>query len=89
MKMIQILKNRIFTALIVVAVAASVSSCSKGAKKRLGITNTIPDEFQVSKTKGLDVPPHFGLQDPYRDGDGSKNTAPLSTEEQMIVDSIE
>ncbi len=38
-----------------------LTSCSKSAKRTLGLTENIPDEFQVTKAKPLEVPPHFNL----------------------------
>ena len=37
-----------------------ISSC-KATKKTLGLTENMPDEFQVTKAKPLEVPPHFSL----------------------------
>ena len=40
-----------------------LSSCNKATKKTLGLTQDMPDEFQVKTAKPLEVPPHFDLQD--------------------------
>jgi hypothetical protein len=35
-----------------------LSSC-KSTKKTLGLTENMPDEFQVTKVAPLEMPPHF------------------------------
>jgi uncharacterized lipoprotein len=37
-----------------------ISSC-KATKKTLGLTENMPDEFQVTKVAPLEMPPHFIL----------------------------
>ncbi len=37
-----------------------LSSC-KSTKKTLGLTENMPDEFQVTKVAPLEMPPHFIL----------------------------
>lgn len=46
--------------LLALATFMLVSSC-KATKKTLGLTENMPDEFQVHKAKPLEVPPHFSL----------------------------
>jgi len=41
--------------------------CGKETKKKMGIVNTPPDEFQVYKQKSLSVPPNFDLRAPDSD----------------------
>ena len=36
-----------------------LTSCSKTTKEKLGLTENMPDELQVTKVKSLEVPPHF------------------------------
>ena len=38
--------------------------CGKDTRKKMGIVNTSPDEFQVYKQKSLSVPPNFELRAP-------------------------
>lgn len=37
-------------------------SCSPKAKKTLGLANSGPNEYSVTKNKPLDMPPHFDLK---------------------------
>jgi hypothetical protein len=35
------------------------TGCSSKTKKTLGLTETMPDEYQVQRNKPLEVPPHY------------------------------
>ena len=35
------------------------SACSKSTKKTLGLTEIMPDEYQVKRNKSLEVPPYY------------------------------
>ena len=37
----------------------SITACSKNAKKTWGLTETIPDEYKVTRNKPLEVPPSY------------------------------
>ena len=39
--------------------AALISSCSSKAKQRIGLTNSGPNEYSVTKNKPLEMPPHI------------------------------
>jgi hypothetical protein len=41
------------------AALIALTACSKNAKKTLGITETMPDEYKVTKNKPLEVPPFY------------------------------
>ena len=45
--------------LLILATLVLTSSCSSKTKKNLGLAETIPDEYQVSKNKSLEVPPFY------------------------------
>lgn len=62
-----------------------LSSC-KATKKTLGLTENMPDEFQVTKAKPLEVPPHFNLSKPTgQDKVEKKSKNKLSTAEEAII----
>jgi hypothetical protein len=44
--------------LTLTALMMILSSC-KSTKKTLGLTENMPDEFQVTKVAPLEMPPHF------------------------------
>ena len=35
------------------------ASCSTSMKNTLGITDTMPDEYQTQRVRSLEVPPHY------------------------------
>jgi len=39
--------------------AALISGCSSKAKQRIGLTNSGPNEYSVTKNKPLEMPPHM------------------------------
>lgn len=80
--------NKIFKLFIILCVAVTVTGCTKKMKKKFGITETTPDEFQVTKTSGLDVPPHFKLHNPYANKDDKENKANLSKDEKKLLEDI-
>lgn len=45
--------------LILTAVGLVLSSCSSKIKKTLGLTENMPDEYQVQRYKSLEVPPCY------------------------------
>ena len=53
--------------------------CGDSAKKKMGIINSPPDEFQVYKQKELSVPPNFELRAP-----GSENSNNNIEEETFL-----
>jgi hypothetical protein len=40
------------------------SACNKALKEKIGITTTGPNEYQVQRSKSLEVPPHYDLPPP-------------------------
>lgn len=47
-------KILLFTTTLLLATA-----CSSKTKKMLGLTETMPDEYQVKRNKSLEIPPHY------------------------------
>lgn len=45
--------------LLIALTLAFTSSCSSKTKNRLGLTETVPDEYQVTSNKPLEVPPFY------------------------------
>ncbi|RTK92129.1 MAG: DUF3035 domain-containing protein [Rickettsiales bacterium] len=49
--------------LIIISALLLTVSCSNKTKKTLGLIETIPDEYQVTRNKPLEVPPHYNLEE--------------------------
>lgn len=49
--------------LIIIATLLLSTGCSNKTKTTLGLIETIPDEYQVTRNKPLEVPPHYELED--------------------------
>ena len=56
-------------------------SCGESSKRKMGIVNTPPDEFQVYKRKELSVPPNFDLRVP--DSSDAKNE--INNKEENLI----
>jgi hypothetical protein len=61
-----------------------ISSC-KATKKTLGLTENMPDEFQVTKAKPLEVPPHFSLSKTGQAKITKESKNNLSAAEEAII----
>ena len=46
-----------------ITVLVILAGCSNKSKHAIGIVETLPDEYQVKKSKPLEVPPHYELED--------------------------
>jgi len=62
-----------------------ISSC-KATKKTLGLTENMPDEFQVTKAKPLEVPPHFSLSKTGQAKITKESKNNLSAAEEAIIE---
>ncbi|PCJ29411.1 MAG: hypothetical protein COA94_01415 [Rickettsiales bacterium] len=73
--------------LIIASSLILLASCSNKAKNSLGITETLPDEYQVTRNKSLEIPPHYHLNAPVND---NKNTGKkkLSEAENKLLKEI-
>ncbi|WP_394355831.1 DUF3035 domain-containing protein [Candidatus Trichorickettsia mobilis] len=74
---------------------ALLSSCNKRVKETIGIVTPGPDEYQVQRSKAIDVPPHYYLQKPTdapNTTDVSKvlapNSANLDEAEQALLNEV-
>lgn len=45
--------------LLISATLILATACSSKTKNALGLTETMPDEYQVTRNKSLEVPPHY------------------------------
>lgn len=77
-----------------------VAACSSKTKNSLGLTQTTPDEYQVSRNKDLRIPPHYQLsytntqkdaQTTHKavDRAGKKNREDLSESEEALLKKID
>lgn len=64
-----------------------ITACSNSAKKKFGISENLPDEFQVSKGKDLEIPPHFKLANPEA-AEKSKKPHKLTKSEEALLKEI-
>ena len=75
--------------LLLIAVLFLSIGCSSKTKKTLGLTETIPDEYQVQRNKSLEVPPHYRASRP----EGAKNIETkkkkLSKSEEALLKEVE
>ncbi len=75
--------------LLIIAILFLSIGCSSKTKKTLGLTETMPDEYQVQRNKSLEVPPHYRVQDSV----GKKNVVPpkkkLSKSEEALLKEVE
>ncbi len=59
------MNKKLYIRLFALIIAAlCVTSCSNKTKKSLGLVETLPDEYQVSRSEGLEIPPHYKLNKP-------------------------
>jgi hypothetical protein len=79
----------------VMLMLALLSSCSKRVKETIGIVTPGPNEYQVQRSKAIDVPPHYYLQKPIdtpNATDVSKVLTPNSTNldeaEQALLNEV-
>jgi hypothetical protein len=73
--------------LLLSAALIITSSCSKNTKRTLGITESMPDEYQVTRNKSLEIPPFYQKDDLNQNISNSKNK--LSEEEKSLLKDIE
>ncbi len=45
--------------LLISATLLLATGCSSKTKNALGLTETMPDEYQVTRNNSLEVPPHY------------------------------
>jgi len=75
----------LFTVLII------TSACNKKIKETVGISTSGPNEYQVQRTKALEVPPHYYLPNPNSDQttyDNVKGQGSLNEGEQALMQDI-
>ena len=75
----------LFTVLLI------TSACSKKIKETVGISTAGPNEYQVQRTKALEVPPHYYLPEPNNDltsNDNVKGQGSLNDGEKALMQDI-
>lgn len=76
----------------IIFAALILTSCQK-MQNKMGLTTTGPDEYQVQRSKALEVPPHYDLPDPYKthhqdDAHSGKEYDNLSDSEKAILKEV-
>ena len=74
-------KTPLKTILVLSMCVLALSACS-GAKKKLGLTHSTPDEFAVLKRAPLELPPDYTLRPPRH---GAPRPQELETDKQAAV----
>jgi hypothetical protein len=64
------------------------SACSKNTKKTLGLTETLPDEYQVQRNKSLEIPPCYQARTSIKQKDAKPKNHNLSKAEQALLAEI-
>jgi hypothetical protein len=62
------------------------SACSKNTKKTLGLTETMPDEYQVQRNNSLEIPPCYQINSSKKQKDTKYKN--LSKSEQALLNEI-
>lgn len=74
---------------IIISALLLTISCSNKTKKTLGLIETIPDEYQVTRNKPLELPPHYNLEE-INSVSSNKNTVKsMSNSEKAIIQEAE
>lgn len=66
-----------------------ISGCSKKNKLRFGLSENMPDEYQVSKNKALEVPPHYRNSAAYEKTLENKKSKKKNSAEKAVLQDIE
>ncbi|MDP4832951.1 MAG: DUF3035 domain-containing protein [Rickettsiaceae bacterium] len=74
--------------LLLSAVLIITSACSKNTKKTLGLTETLPDEYQVQRNKSLEIPPCYQANTSTKPKNEKPKNKNLSKAEQALLDEI-
>lgn len=57
-------KNLYIKLFALIVTTLCISACGNKTKKSLGLVEELPDEYQVSRSEGLEIPPHYKLAKP-------------------------
>ncbi len=66
------MKNKLVIIATLFVVSIISSACSQKMKHKVGLTTSGPNEFEVSKNKLLEMPPHFELDEIQRSNPQTK-----------------
>jgi len=58
-----------------------IAGCSQNTKKKLGLTETMPDEYKVQRNKSLEIPPSYKQ----KQAPNTKQTSKFSKAEQALL----
>ena len=76
--------------LLLSAALIITSACSKNTKQTLGLTELMPDEYQVTRNKSLEVPPCSQVTSIKKETNNSANTKEkFSTAEEALLKEME
>lgn len=77
--------------ILVLSTMFLLTGCNSKTKKTLGLTETMPDEYQVQRNKPLEVPPHYkGAYKKVESKSKNKSSADstLTKSEKALLDDI-
>ena len=74
--------------LLIGATLILATGCSAKTKKTLGLTETMPDEYQVKRVKPLEVPPHYNATSTKKTTTKTKKKSKLSKAEEALLTEV-
>lgn len=83
--MSHIKSSAILIAVLVATTSLSLSACSQGVKKTLGMQRNMPDEFAVVERAPLTLPPNYDLAPPQPGAARPQESAPVNTARGLIL----
>ncbi|MDG1436365.1 MAG: DUF3035 domain-containing protein [Rickettsiaceae bacterium] len=75
--------------LLLSAALLITSACSNKTKKTLGLTESLPDEYQTTRNKNLEIPPCYQATTSVKTKSNSKNQDNLSNSEKALLKDLE
>ena len=70
---------------LLITILVITAACSKKLKETVGISTTGPNEYQVQRTKGLEIPPHYYLPEPNTSQSTIKGYAEFDEGEKALM----
>ena len=74
--------------LLLSATLVITSACSNSTKKTLGLTETMPDEYQVKRNKSLEVPPCYRATESVKKKNKANSRKKLSKAEKALLKEV-
>ena len=75
--------------LLLSAALIITSACSKSTKRTLGLTETMPDEYQVKRNKSLEIPPCYRITESIKNKSNTSSRKKLSKAEQALLKEVQ